>query len=202
MTPWTAACQAFLSTTNSEFWSFSFSISPSNEYVGLISSRVDWLDLLAVQGTLKSVLQCQSSNASINISSYKNYYSLCLDFKGFILFSSHSVNESLWSQSPHNRLLHCKIVKLHNFSSSSSTKYMSMHLFISPSRTCSRWSEGLSPSSGPTVCAVRLPTSSQAQFVLCTQWNHVTWSSLLWNNSNSLPLFSLHSFCSSNSQIY
>ena len=46
-------------------WSFSFSISPSSEYPGLISFRIDWLDLLAVQGTLKSVLQCHSSKASI-----------------------------------------------------------------------------------------------------------------------------------------
>jgi len=112
-TPWTAACQASLSTTNSrsppklmsiesvmpsnhlilyrpllllpsvfpsirvfsnesalhmrwpEYWSFSFSISPSNEYAGLISFRMDWLDLLAVQGTLKSLLQHHSSKASV-----------------------------------------------------------------------------------------------------------------------------------------
>ena len=48
-----------------EYWSFSFSISPSNEYLGLILFRFDWLDLLAVQGTLKSFLQHHSSNASI-----------------------------------------------------------------------------------------------------------------------------------------
>ena len=47
------------------YWSFSFSISPSNEYSGLISLRMDWLDLLAVQGTLKSLLQHHSSKASI-----------------------------------------------------------------------------------------------------------------------------------------
>ena len=112
-TPWTAACQASLSITNSrsllkfmsiksvmpsnhlilchplpflpsifpsirvfskesvlrirwpKYWSFSFSISPSNEYIGLISFRIDWLDLLAVQGTLKSLLQHHSSKASI-----------------------------------------------------------------------------------------------------------------------------------------
>ena len=111
-TPWTAACQASLSITNSrnlltlmsielmpsnrlilcrpllflpsifpsirvfsnesvlcfrwpKYWSFSFSISPSNEYPGLISFRIDWLDLLAVQGTLKSLLQHHSSKASI-----------------------------------------------------------------------------------------------------------------------------------------
>ena len=46
-------------------WSFSFSISPSNEYSGLISFRMDWLDLLAVQGTLKSLFQHHSSKASI-----------------------------------------------------------------------------------------------------------------------------------------
>ena len=48
-----------------KYWSFSFSISPSNEYSGLISFRMDWLDLLAVQGTLKSLLQRRSSKASI-----------------------------------------------------------------------------------------------------------------------------------------
>ena len=112
-TPWTAACQASLSITNSrsppkpmsiesvmpsnhlmlcrpllllppvapsirvlsnestlhmkwpKYWSFSFSISPSNEHPGLISFRMDWLDLLAVQGTFKSLLQHHSSKASI-----------------------------------------------------------------------------------------------------------------------------------------
>ena len=109
-TPWTAACQASLSITNSQSllklmsipsvmpsnhltlccpllllpsifpsirvfsnesvlcirrpkcWSFHFSISPSNEYSGLISFRIDWLDLLAVQGTLKSLLQHQKAS--------------------------------------------------------------------------------------------------------------------------------------------
>ena len=113
MTPWTTACQAFLSITNSrnllklmsivsvmpsnhlilshsllllpsifpsirvfsdesalrmrwsKYWSFSFSISPSNEHSGLISFRMDWLDLLVVQGTLKSLLQYHNSKASI-----------------------------------------------------------------------------------------------------------------------------------------
>ena len=113
VTPWTAACQASLSITNSQsllklmsiesmmpsnhlilchplfllssifpsmklcssesalhirwpkYWSFSFTTSPSNEYSGLISFRMDWLDLLAVQGTLKSLLQHYSSEASI-----------------------------------------------------------------------------------------------------------------------------------------
>ena len=48
-----------------KYWSFSFSFSPSNEHPGLISSRMDWLDLLAVQGTLKNLLQHHSSKASI-----------------------------------------------------------------------------------------------------------------------------------------
>ena len=48
-----------------KYWSFSFSINPSNEYSGLISFRMDWLDLLEVQGTLKSLLQHHSSQASI-----------------------------------------------------------------------------------------------------------------------------------------
>ena len=113
VTPWTAACQASLSTTNShsllkltsielvmpsnhlilchpllllpsifpiirvfsnesalrirwpKYWSFSFNISPFNEHPGLISFRMDWLDLLAVQGTLKSLFQHHSSKASI-----------------------------------------------------------------------------------------------------------------------------------------
>ena len=59
-------------------WSFSFNISPSNEHPGLISFRMDWLDLLAVQGTLKSLLQHHSSKASIL---------QCLDF--FIVQLSH-----------------------------------------------------------------------------------------------------------------
>ena len=50
-----------------KYWSFSFNTSPSNEYSGLISFRTDWLDLLAVQGTLKSLLQHHSSKASILI---------------------------------------------------------------------------------------------------------------------------------------
>ena len=82
--PWTAAHQASLSIANSQnwcpgdrlmsindqwchpkYWSFTFSISPSDEYSVLISFRMDWLNLLAVQGTLKSLLQYHSSKASI-----------------------------------------------------------------------------------------------------------------------------------------
>ena len=121
-TPWTAACQASLSITNSQslfkltsmesvmpsnylilchpllllpssfpsirvfsnelalhirwpkYWSFSFNISPSDEYSGLISFRMDWLDLLAVQGTLKSLLQHHNFK-SINSSALSFLYS-------------------------------------------------------------------------------------------------------------------------------
>jgi len=57
--------ESFLCIRWPKYWSFSFSISPSNEHSGLISFRMDWLDLLAVQGTLKSLLQHHSSKASI-----------------------------------------------------------------------------------------------------------------------------------------
>ena len=63
-----------------KYWSFSFNISPSNEHPGLISFRMDWLDLLAIQGTLNSLLQHHSSKASIL---------QCSDF--FIVQLSHSV---------------------------------------------------------------------------------------------------------------
>ena len=57
--------ESFLSIRWPKYWSFTFSISPSNEYSGLISFRMDWLDLLAVQGTLKCLLQHHSSKASV-----------------------------------------------------------------------------------------------------------------------------------------
>ena len=57
--------ESVLHITWPKYWSFSFSFSPSNEQLGLISFRMDWLDLLAVQGTLKSLLQHHSSKASI-----------------------------------------------------------------------------------------------------------------------------------------
>ena len=57
--------ESVLSIRQPKYWSFSFSISPSNEYSGLISFRMDWLDLLVVQGTLKSLLQHYSSKAPI-----------------------------------------------------------------------------------------------------------------------------------------
>ena len=59
------SCESTLCMRWPKYWSFSFSISPSKEHPGLISFRMDWLDLLAVQGTLKSLLQHQSSKASI-----------------------------------------------------------------------------------------------------------------------------------------
>ena len=57
--------ESVLHTRWPKYWSFSFSISPSDEYSGLISFRMDWFDLLAVQGTLKTLLQHHSSKASI-----------------------------------------------------------------------------------------------------------------------------------------
>jgi len=59
------SCESVLCIGWPKYWSFSFSISPSNEYSGLISFRMDWLDLLAVQGTLNSLLQHHSSKASV-----------------------------------------------------------------------------------------------------------------------------------------
>ena len=70
-----------------KYWSFSFSISPSNEYLGLISFRIDWFDLLAVQGTLKSLLQHHSSKALIlwcsalkpSLENFENYFASMWD---------------------------------------------------------------------------------------------------------------------------
>ena len=62
---WVFSSESILCITWPKNWSFSFSISPSSKYLGLISLRMDWLDLLAVQGTLKSLLQHHSSKASI-----------------------------------------------------------------------------------------------------------------------------------------
>ena len=58
------SCESALCIRQPKYWSFSFSISPSNEYSGLISFRIDWFDLLTVQGTLKSLLQHYSLKAS------------------------------------------------------------------------------------------------------------------------------------------
>ena len=62
---WVFSTESVLCIRWPEYWSFSFSISPSNEYSGLIPFRKDWLDLLAVQGTLKSILQYHSSEATV-----------------------------------------------------------------------------------------------------------------------------------------
>ena len=62
---WVFSSESALSITWPKYWSFSFSVSPSNEYLGLISFRMDWFGLLAVQGSLKCLLQHHSSNASI-----------------------------------------------------------------------------------------------------------------------------------------
>ena len=68
-----------------KYWSFSFGISPSNEYSGLISLKIDWLDLLAVQGTLKSLLQHHSSKASIHWHSFLYSHSYMMDGKTIAL---------------------------------------------------------------------------------------------------------------------
>ena len=71
-----------------KYWSFSFSFSPSNEYSGLISFRMDWLDLLAVQVTLKSLLQCHSSkSSSLSLTSllFKLQAGICVIFGDFNL---------------------------------------------------------------------------------------------------------------------
>ena len=62
---WVFSNESILHIRWPKYWSFSFSISPSNEYLGLISFRMDWLDFLAVQGTLKNLLQHHNSKASI-----------------------------------------------------------------------------------------------------------------------------------------
>ena len=62
---WVFSIESVLLIRWPKYWSFSFNISPSNEYSGLISFRMEWLDLLAVRGTLKSLLQLYSSKASI-----------------------------------------------------------------------------------------------------------------------------------------
>ena len=83
-----------------KYWSFSFSISPSNEYVGLISFRIDWLDLLAVQGTVKSLLQHHSSKASILQCSA--LFRVQLSTASFTSFQ-HSL--ALWVVWPHTPLI-------------------------------------------------------------------------------------------------
>ena len=85
-----------------KYWSFSFSISPSNEHPGLISFRMDWLDLLAVQGTLRSLLQHYSSKASILWCSAFFRVQLSSSFK-----TSKAANNHIWlSFSVKYRLTH------------------------------------------------------------------------------------------------
>ena len=72
----------------SKYWSFSFSISPSNEYSGLISFRIDWLDLLAIQGTVQSLFQHYSSKASVEylfIGMTKNQKARSVSFRAWTL---------------------------------------------------------------------------------------------------------------------
>ena len=68
-----------------KYWSFSFSISPSSEYLGLISFKMDWLDLLAVQGTLKHLLQNHSSKASILQHRFIYFSCVSIRFSSYIL---------------------------------------------------------------------------------------------------------------------
>ena len=87
-----------------KYWSFSFSISPSNEYSGLISFRMDWLDLPAVQGTVQSLVQHHSSKASILRCSAYQFFDAQLS----LWSNSHIFDAqlSLWSNSHiHTRLL-------------------------------------------------------------------------------------------------
>ena len=78
-TPWTAAYQAppSMGFSRQEYWSFSFSIIPSKEIPGLICFRMDWLDLLAVQGSLKSLLQYHSSNTTTTTKLLQSCPTLC-----------------------------------------------------------------------------------------------------------------------------
>ena len=69
-----------------EYWSFSFSISPSNEYSGLISFRIDWLDLLAVQRTLKILLQHHNSKVTFLVTSMYYHFKFALK-GGYILLT-------------------------------------------------------------------------------------------------------------------
>ena len=79
---WSFPRSQFFTSDGQSYWSFSFSISPSNEYSGLISFRMVWLDLLAVQGTLKSLLQHHSSKPAIfRLPHVKHQYQFYINFK-------------------------------------------------------------------------------------------------------------------------
>ena len=91
-----------------KYWCFSFSISPSNEYSGLISFRRDWLDLLAAQGTLKSLLQHHNLKASILQGSGLKNYIICSELhkKGlFLLFTVSAGMTSVGVEGPFSRRL-------------------------------------------------------------------------------------------------
>ena len=87
-----------------KYWSFSFSIIPSKEHPGPISSRMNWLDLLAVQGTLKSLLQHHSSKASILWCSAFFIVELCNSQKDYAIMVLHSMCQHIWKtqQRPQN----------------------------------------------------------------------------------------------------
>ena len=90
-----------------KYWSFSFSISPSNEYSGLISFRIEWLDLFAVQGTLKRLLQHHSSKASILW--FQSSVSLFIRIKKLLLISWNLNSRSEKAMAPHSSTLAWKI---------------------------------------------------------------------------------------------
>ena len=83
--------QLFTSKNWPKNWSFSFNISPSNEYSGLISFRMDWLDLLAIQGTLKSLLQHHSSKASLLW--HSAFFTVHLSHPYMTSWKNHSLDE-------------------------------------------------------------------------------------------------------------
>ena len=89
-----------------KYWSFSFSISPSNEYSGLISFRMVWLDLLAVQGTLKGLLQHHSSKASILWHAASFISSSALSFS-IVVSGPKEPSGSGWCFMPHKGMLLC-----------------------------------------------------------------------------------------------
>ena len=95
-----------------KYWSFSFSISPSNEYSGLISFRIDWLDLLALQGTLKSLLQHYSSKVSIL--SCSAFFTVLFNMLSGLVITFLPRNKHLlisWLQSPSAVILELKKIK-------------------------------------------------------------------------------------------
>ena len=84
-----------------KYWSFSFSISPSNEHLGLISFRMDWLDLLAVQGTLKSLFHHYSTEWTVWISCTHRHHQMLNTEIRLIIFFVAKDGEALYSQQKH-----------------------------------------------------------------------------------------------------